>query len=408
MPETLLYLTYMIVILLIGLLCTVISKKSRWPSILLLILVGIALNNLTYRGKPVVELSPLFLTSIGIIALVMIVFDSTARFKFKEFDTFSVNAIKLMTIFLFLNLFLLSISSLIIMGFPFTLHYILLSLIFAALMAGTDTGAVITVLKGAKNKITDFLEVESILNTPLTVVIPFLLLDFIVSTSKGTAAIRFTEVVFPFLTQIVAGIGAGVLMGLVAFKVMRRYYSEDLSPLAIIVSAMLAYILAENLGGNGVLAVTAMGLIFGSIYVKQKMQLMEFSSVFSTSMEIFVFVLIGLIITIPYELDFFIKSFVLFAIHILIRLLAVHISFMREHSLKEKIFMSLTVPKGISISVVAFTLTTYSFDGMSQMLNYILVFILYSIILASLTVRFSGFFMQTRAMPKEKPIPASK
>ena len=90
---------------------------------------------------------------------------------------------------------------------------------------------------------------------------------------------------FPFLKdfilRFVAGIGAGFLVGIIIFKVMKKAYSEILSPLAVITAALLTYILAENLGGNGVLAITTMGLFFGNVYVKQKIQLMEFSTFFA-------------------------------------------------------------------------------------------------------------------------------
>ena len=67
------------------------------------------------------------------------------------------------------------------------------------------------------------------------------------------------------------------------FKAMKRTYSEVLSPVATITAALLSYILAENLGGNGVLAVTTLGVFFGTITVKKKVHLQEFSSMFANT-----------------------------------------------------------------------------------------------------------------------------
>lgn len=393
--PTLLYLTYVVVILLLGLISTLISKRFGITNILLLIIAGIILSNITYNKQPIApSFSTLFLTSISTLALVMIVFDSTSRFKFKEFDSFSIRALKLSLIFLAMNLLILTpFAVLLIFGFKFNFYYLILALIFASTMAGTDSAAVLSTFRGAKNKVMELLEVESLLNTPLTVLIPFVLLDLIRNLGAGVS-VKFSEILPPFITQFVTGIGAGVFIGIIAFKIMKRYYSEELSPLAIITSALLTYILAENLGGNGVLAVTALGLIFGSIYVKQKLHLMEFSLVFSNSLEIFVFVLVGIVITIPTTFSFFMRSIALFAVYVFVRYLALHLSFREGYTRKEKIFMTLTMPKGISVAVVAFTLTNYPLLGLSEILNFMLVFILYSVILATITAKFSSYFIK--------------
>ena len=51
----------------------------------------------------------------------------------------------------------------------------------------------------------------------------------------------------------------------------KKQYSEILSPVTLIASTILTYILAEELGGNGVLAVTTLGLFFGNVYIKRKL-----------------------------------------------------------------------------------------------------------------------------------------
>ena len=63
-------------------------------------------------------------------------------------------------------------------------------------------------------------------------------------------------------------------------------------------AAILSFILAENLGGNGVLAVTTMGLFVGNMIVKEKGSITEFASLFSLMLELLVFVLLGLVIEI--------------------------------------------------------------------------------------------------------------
>ena len=81
--EAVLYLTYIAIILLLGIICTIISNKIKIPNILLLIIVGMILSKFSYNGQVLIAFPSVFLTSIGILALVMIIFDSASRFKLR-------------------------------------------------------------------------------------------------------------------------------------------------------------------------------------------------------------------------------------------------------------------------------------------------------------------------------------
>ena len=411
--AALIFLTYIAVILIVGIVCTLIAREINIPNILLLIIAGMVMGAIPYGGKPLIEFPGVFLTSIGILALVMIVFDSSSRFKIRDFDSASLKALKISVIFLFINAVLLTFATKLI----FNIQSILLALVFSTLMAGTDPVSVLAMFGQTKNKILKLLEIESIVNTPLVVLIPFIILEFMGRIKTELLISKFIEQIGPFLQQFVVGIGSGVLIGIIVFKTMRKEYEEKISPLAVITAALLAYILAENLRGNGVLAVTSMGLLFGNMYLKQKIELKAFSSVFANSLEILVFVLVGLIIKIPFTFDFFMKSFLLFAIYILIRYLSIAFSFKNENfSFKEKLFMSLNVQKGVAVAVVAFTLISYevqrtllvegvekivttsfvTIPGALTILNLILAFMLYSLVLSTLVIKFLRWFIPVK------------
>jgi len=102
MAEVLLFLTYLAVILLIGILISILSRKLKLPNTLLLIWVGIIFSNIIYNGAPLIWFPELFLSSISILALVMIVFDSSSRFKLRDLDALSLNTISLTVILLLL------------------------------------------------------------------------------------------------------------------------------------------------------------------------------------------------------------------------------------------------------------------------------------------------------------------
>ncbi len=392
--EPLTFLTFLSVILLVGIICTILSQRIKIPNVILLILAGILIGNIHYNGEVLINFPDTFLTSISVLALVLIVFDSSSRFKLREFTTLSIQALKLTGIFLLFNIIILTFLT----YNMFSPGSVFVALLFSTLMSGTAPDAVLMMLKKSQNPVFELLRVEALINTPLIVLLPFIIIDFIRSVKVEFMFSKFLEQIGPFIQQFVTGIGAGIIIGLIIFKIMKKKYSETLSPLTIITAALSTYILAENLGGNGVLAVTTMGLFFGNVYVAHKLQLREVSAFFANSLEILVFILIGLIIKIPLNFNFIFKSLVLFVLYLGIRYLAVTISFKQvDYNFKERLFMAFNVQKGIAVAVVAFTLTTLNIEGIQTILHLVLLFMLYSIILSTIIVRFSKYFVRVTA-----------
>jgi NhaP-type Na+/H+ or K+/H+ antiporter len=377
MQEALIITTAVAVLLFVGVVCSWAGSRLRIPDILLLLLAGMFFGHTEFRGEPLIQFPDLFLSSLGILALAMIVFDSTARLRLRELDTFSLKAVKLTFIS----------TTLIMVFFTIITHYLLQmpiwsSLLLSAIMTGTAPEAVLVF--GGKSRTLTLLKMESVFNTPLTVILPFLVLD-LMQNITGLVFADIIEQLVPFVMKFIVGIGAGVFVGIILFKIVQRAYTELYSPLAVIVAALLAYVLAENLGGSGVLAVTALGLFFGNVYVKQKLTLLGIESVLAKALYILVFILIGIVIKIPYTKEFFITSGLLFLAYSLIRLGAVGLSLTGEkYTMGEKVFMALNAPKGIATAAVVFILATVYIEGIAMVIDMTFAFILYSIIISSL------------------------
>jgi cell volume regulation protein A len=397
--DALMYLTYMGIFLLIGLLCTIFAAKLKLPNVLLLVLVGILLKFVKYRGESLFSIPPSFTITLGVLALIMVVYDSASKFKINELNTLSWKSLKLTVFFIILILFMFTLCARFILGID-----IYLAVLFASFMAGTSPDTTMAMLSAAKNKIAELLEIESIVNTPPLVLLPFIIIDLIRSVSYVNVDTVIEQFV-PFIQQIVVGLGAGLLVGVVVFKVMSKFYEPHLSPIATIAAALITYVLAENLGGNGVLAVTTLAVIIGNIYIKHKDTLANFASTFSEFLRILVFIMLGLLIDVDWSTTFMIQSIALFTLYLLIRFLAVQMSFIDEYNLREKIFMTVNAPKGIATAVVIFLLSTYDIPGLSQILDYGLAIILYSIVLATVIMKFTGFFFREQ---EEKPKPTEQ
>ncbi len=395
MAVALEFLTSLSIILIIGIFLTYLSRRLQLPNVIGLIVIGILLKPITLRGVPLFDFSGEFLTAVAIIALIMIVFDSSSRMPLRRISTDTSVAFKITILFILIELSLFSVAAHYLANLTW-LHATLLS----SILVGTDPSAVLAILKNIKHRVITLLEVEALFNTPFTVILPFIVLD-ISKTFRFDAILNtFIEQVAPFLQLVVTGVGAGMVVALILFKIMQHSYSEILSPVTFIASTLLTYILAEGLGGNGVLAVTTFGLFFGNVYFKKKERLQTFGSLLSNLFEILVFLLLGLSITLPTSPLFYARGLALFALYVLIRAAVIFYLF-RHSPLKknEKLFMSLNTAKGVSVGVVAFILVSID-AAFLPLVKLSLLFILYSVICATILSRFPKKFLGV--MPKQQ------
>jgi len=397
MEQTIIYLGFIGIILFIGIVCTAIARKLKLPSFMFLLIVGVILGNITIKGKPLIYFDPLFLASLATLTLALVVFEASSKFKLKEFDALSWQALKLTLIFFTFLLIFLSIASKFIfpnLSWP-------LAILFSATMIGS-TPPLFFVIK--KIRVFRLLEVEAILNTPLGIVIPFLIADFLAKAKEVTFLGVSTQLT-SLVQQYIVAIGVGMLLGIIIFKLMQKiYHYRVVSQLTILTAAILTYVIAELFEGSGVLAVTTMGLFFGNVYITHKRKLLEFSETLSYILEIIVFIMIGFTIKISFTPAFIARSLLLFGIFILIRYIVVNISFRKGFTELEKIFISLNAPKGIAVAALVFSLALKiaAVPDLNLVLDLILVTLFYSVILSTIVVRLSKYFIKVEVTEEEQ------
>lgn len=149
--------------------------------------------------------------------------------------------------------------------------------LLAIIIYGIDPAITLTTIGKTKTRITDILEIESIINTPLTLIIAILLIRFMVEGKSGT----FSEHIILFLQQIFVPIGVGISLGFIIVMILKNNYFEEISHLMIITSAVISYVLSEIMQGSGVLAVTTFGLVFGNYKFRHKLEFEKFASIFA-------------------------------------------------------------------------------------------------------------------------------
>ena len=398
--EPLTILTSFVLVILFGILASIVSERLGISNMLLLILFGIGLAEIN-RLYGFFALPDLGMVILSIIALVLLIFDGASRFKMKALNDFSVDSLKVTGLFIFFFFFVILPAFLLIfsseLGFSltgagFNLVHVLYGCIIAILLASTDPASVFYMLKGRNSKSIDFLEVESIFNTPIIIIFPFLLLD-LVEALTGGEFVAWGEYGIAFLNQVVVGLGAGLLVGIIFFKSMKRFYSEEISPLSIITSALLAYILAENLNGSGVLSVAVLGFMFGNIYVAKKDLLKRFNNMLGNSLEILVFTLLGFIVDLNLSFSFYIKALGIFGLLVLTRYLAIFSVLDENFSTGEKWFITLNMTKGIAVAVMVFSLSILPNEPLTLVNNLLVVMIIYSVLTSTVVNMYSKRFI---------------
>ncbi|MBR9676136.1 hypothetical protein GOV05_03950 [Candidatus Woesearchaeota archaeon] len=375
--DNLIIISYLAGILFIGVLSNIISKKHGLNPHLLFLLAGLLLSKLipSINGLLRVEGDGL-IQGVAILGIALVVFDAASRYRLKESDFEYSESLRTTLFTLGLNLLIISVF---VMVF-FDANNLLLGALVAVLVTGFDKYSKFNIKKRDEH----LLGVEAIINPLITI-----LLFVIITELLAVFPIKGLVGLLPFLLRILGGVGTGFFVGIIFFKYMRDYYHTHISPLFLLVTTLIAFLLAEAINGSGILAVASLGFLFGNIYVKNKDELVEFSQTISKSLDILIFVFLGLLINLNTNIFFLIQSFILFLVHLGLRYSAVSFAFLDgRFSLKEKLYFSFNTPKGLVIAtIVLFALVSSSFE-FGNLLSLATLFILYSLVLELLYSKF--------------------
>jgi CPA1 family monovalent cation:H+ antiporter len=176
------------------------------------------------------------------------------------------------------------------------------ALLFGAMLAPTDPISVIAILKTAKapRRLRTLIEGESLFNDGTGVVL-FLILFAAVFTLDGQSQdLSVVDGTMQFIKVAGLGVVFGLGFGLIAFWILKRLNDHVLENAITIVLAWGSFIVAEQSGASGVIAVVVAGLIIGNYGTKLAMsdQTIQTINTFWESIDFLVnsivFLLIGL------------------------------------------------------------------------------------------------------------------
>ncbi len=347
------------------------SAAFRIPRITMMILAGMCLGLLPLQEIGLFQPGSAAWGIIAAAALSLASFEAASKIRLAGFGSLHHGALKLSILFISAGVFAFAAFSG-ISGWMAMLPAVLLALLMAASSSEAFASAAASAGRTA-SKYYSILSAESAFSAPVAASLPFIILFVLQhapsSSSSAFGSSQFLVWAASITLMLLSGIGAAVLVALCLVRLLRiRGIAKDslFSHSAVAASAVLAYILAESMGGLGVVASASLGLFVGNAFPRStaglKLALLPASG-FHLSRAFFalVFVLIGIMAELPSDPMFWILSASLFLVYIAARIASSAAAFASSAGilLKEKIFISLNMPKGAAAASAAFAISLH-------------------------------------------------
>ncbi|RPJ64002.1 MAG: hypothetical protein EHM12_00860 [Dehalococcoidia bacterium] len=286
-------------LLIIGFLTDFLFRKTGFPDILILIALGYVLGPVFHIVDTTTITSAAQL--VASLALIVIIFNGGIGFDISKVLSSAPRAILLVILGVAVSIAIIAAPAYLLFEWP-----LLDSILLGTVVGGTSSAIVIGLVSRAQvpPEISSLLSLESILNSPIVIVVALILIQAI---SAGEAGVELASIGQGIGTQIAVGFGIGIAAGffwLWMLTLMKKEEYNDILNLAIV---FLLYFAVEYLNGSGVVFALVFGLILGNGLTVGKFKLEQtanalymmrrFTSQVYFFVKTFFFIYLGLIIT---------------------------------------------------------------------------------------------------------------
>ncbi|QKF92095.1 MULTISPECIES: potassium/proton antiporter [unclassified Campylobacter] len=379
------FLLFFAILLIASIVFSKISDKFGIPSLIVFLAVGMlagsdGLLGIEFSNQKVAQ-------DVGTIALIFILYAGGLDTKFKAIKPVMLNGIILATIGVALTASGVAVIVKYLLDFSWMEAFL-----FGAIISSTDAAAVFAILKAKeislKNNLGPLLELESGSNDPMAIFLTMTIIQMISLATIPAPADVALVLLEQFLLGGVMGYIFGVLMPAIFNRLRLEYWG--LYPVFSIAWVLLLYTLAVKVGGNGFLAVYIAGIFINKKEFAHKKNLVGFHDGIAWTMQIVVFLTLGLLVfpsALPSValMGFVIALWIMF----IARPIGVFISLMfSRYAIREKIFISWVGLRG----VVPIVLATYPYGSKlpnaELIFNTIFFIVLISIVIQGTTLEF--------------------
>lgn len=371
MADVVTLLMSLTLILLGGIIAIGISKKTKLPLALTLFAVGAILANIIYYGQPIVSFPGFVLAAFSIIAVIIAIFNSTSKIRFSQFNKSTKDVFSFFTFNLILNVVFVTYLAMIL----FKLQWFI-ALFFSLMVSCIEYYTIFPKHHVPKNKVVQFLKEESDISCAFVLIIPFLIIIFLQTIGTyGTAV----NTIIPFSVNLFAGIGTGLVVSIILFNILGNKRFEDVAPLLTAAAVLIAYLVALQINGNGLVAVATMGFIFANVFITNRQMFRSKLMKLDSIVEVLLLLVIGSVIQLPLTWDFFSLSFGLFLFYLLLRLISAGTT-LWHYDAAERIEIAFFVPKGFATVAIAFAMLNFSYVGTVELIQLLMAFFVYSLV----------------------------
>lgn len=249
------HLKQFLLVLSVSLGAATLPRMFSWfrmiPYTLLLVILGLGLAFLDVR---LVDLSP---TLILLIFLPPLLFEAAWNLKWQELKQELVPICLYAVVGVVLAIAGIALGLNQLAGVSLTT-----ALLIGASLSATDPVSVIALFRelGVPSRLSVLVEGESLFNDGMAVVA----FGFLVALPLGTADLSAQAAVLQFLKVVGIGLAGGGLIGFGISYLTQRFDLPLVEQSLTLVAAYGVYLITEDLGGSGVIAVVTTGLILGN------------------------------------------------------------------------------------------------------------------------------------------------
>lgn len=381
--DVLSILTQISIILALGFVLKLFCEKTRMPFIVALILSGTLLASLSILKTEELGVIP---DTLRMLALIIVVFANGFYLKLENLLKEGKLIVTLASFGVILTASIVALISHALLGLA-----LLPALFMGAILSGTDPAVIANIIKKMPEKFQTILNMESILNQPLTVILPVIIFDFAIAKTPGLLTLPI------YFGKLIVLISVGLIVGLIGFFIGQKVLKiagVEMEEIAGLVVALCVFALTENLGGSGILAVGITSVLLSSSKAVARETFSEFNRELALLLTIFVFVMFGMQFPLQLlgalEITRFDVIVVIFSVITARLFTIVVVAYKSDLGWKERLKLGLIAPKGLgpaALAPLALTMAdTSEFVSMQAALTIMKIVYLTIIISALLSV----------------------